>query len=188
MNKNYETRIFDCDLQTRNMGDAQKVKVIEGYFAKFYTIVDRGGWYEEMGRYCFNNFASRDVRALVNHNWDLPLGRTGNSTLMLRVDDLGLYGTIVINENDTEALNLYARVERGDVNQCSIGFNVLKEMREDYHGSYKFTVEEVDLFEVSACTLPAYENTTLEVRSNLLGGNKDNPKQKELLAKMENRK
>src|SRR5699024_3753528 len=83
----------------------------------------------------------------------------------LKVDSRGLWGSIKINENDTDAVNLYERVKRGDVDQCSFGFNILDETteyRDD--GSVKWTINEIDLHEVSVVTFPAYGDTSVQAR------------------------
>ena len=62
-------------------------------------------------------------------------------------------------------MNLYARVQRGDVSQCSIGFDIIDEeteYRED--GGAHWTIREIKLYEVSACTFPAYEETAISAR------------------------
>ena len=62
-------------------------------------------------------------------------------------------------------MNLYSRVERGDVNQCSFGFEILSEetdFRDD--GTVHFTITEVRLHEVSVCTFPAYAETSVQAR------------------------
>lgn len=62
-------------------------------------------------------------------------------------------------------MNLYERVKRGDVDQCSFGFNIVREetdWRDD--GTVKWTIREVDLHEVSVCTFPAYEDTGVQAR------------------------
>jgi HK97 family phage prohead protease len=71
----------------------------------------------------------------------------------------------VINPNDQDAMNLYERVKRGDVDQCSFGFNIVSEeteFRDD--GSIHWTITEVELHEVSVCTFPAYEDTNVSAR------------------------
>ena len=76
-----------------------------------------------------------------------------------------MWGSIKINEKDTDAINLYERVKRGDVDQCSFGFNILSEetdWRDD--GTVKWKIKEVDLHEVSVCTFPAYEDTGVQAR------------------------
>ena len=93
------------------------------------------------------------------------LGRTTAGTLTLRVDERGLFGTILINAEDQDACNLYARVKRGDVSQCSFGFDILQESvehRED--GMTVWHLQRVKLWEVSVCTFPAYEETGVQAR------------------------
>ena len=93
------------------------------------------------------------------------LGRNKAGTLELREDSHGLWGRIAINPNDSEAVNLYERVKRGDVDQCSFGFEIVKEdseIRDD--GSVHFTIREVRLYEVSVVTFPAYSETSVSAR------------------------
>jgi HK97 family phage prohead protease len=142
--------------------------LIEGYFAVFNRQTELWpGAFEEIAPTAFNNTMGNDVRALINHETKLVLGRNKAGTLELRIDSHGLWGSIRINPKDTDAVNLYERVKRGDVDQCSFGFNILKETtdwRDD--GSVKWIIEEVDLHEVSVCTFPAYEETGVQARSN----------------------
>lgn len=77
-------------------------------------------------------------------------------------------------------MNLYSRVQRGDVDQCSFGFNILDEAMETRDdGSYKFTIKAIELFEVSVVTFPAYADTAVEARSKQI----ENMEKRELLAK-----
>ena len=141
--------------------------VIEGYFAVFDSNYDIApGMSESIARGAFANSLSGDIRALVNHDTTLVIGRTTVRTLELREDERGLWGRIVINPKDSDATNAYARVERGDVSQCSIGFDIVKEdteIRED--GSVHWTIRDVKLWEVSLCTFPAYEETSIDARA-----------------------
>lgn len=140
---------------------------IEGYFAVFnsnYEIAPDMS--ESIAPGAFDNTIADDVRALINHDTTLVLGRTKAGTLQLRTDNHGLWGHIDINPNDTDAMNLYNRVQRGDVDQCSFGFDILNEetdFRED--GSVHWTIKEVKLYEVSPCTFPAYEETNIAART-----------------------
>ena len=95
----------------------------------------------------------------------MVLGRTKAGTLELRTDSHGLWGKVTINENDTDAMNLYERVKRGDVDQCSFGFDIESEDT-DYSddGSVHWTIRKVRLYEVSVCTFPAYESTSVSAR------------------------
>ena len=157
-------RTVSTEFSTREDGEDLK---IEGYFAVFDSVYEIGpGMSESIAPGAFSKTLSGDIRALTNHDTTLVLGRTKAHTLELREDSHGLWGSIKINRNDADAMNLYERVKRGDVDQCSFGFNIRSEdtdIRED--GSVHWTLRDVDLFEVSACTFPAYEETSISARS-----------------------
>lgn len=140
---------------------------IEGYFAVFDSIYDLGnGMSESIAPGAFSSTLSGDIRALVNHDTTLVLGRTSAHTLEVRQDEHGLWGKIRINPNDQDAMNLYARVKRGDVSQCSIGFNICSEetdFRDD--GTIHWTITDIELFEVTCCTFPAYQSTAIAARA-----------------------
>lgn len=151
--------------ETREDGDNL---TIEGYFAVFNSIYDMGsGMTESIAPGAFDGTISDDVRALVNHDTTLVLGRTQAHTLEIRQDEHGLWGKITINPNDGDAMNLYARVKRGDVNQCSFGFDILDEETE-YRGESEvhWTIKAVKLYEVSAVTFPAYKETAISARKH----------------------
>ena len=108
---------------------------IEGYFAVFGSTYDMWPGASE---------------SIDPHAFDEALG-----------DDV----RVLINPDDTDAMNAYARNKRGDVNQASFGFDILDEdteYRED--GSVHWTVKKVKLYEVSLCTFPAYRETELQAR------------------------
>lgn len=142
--------------------------VIEGYFAVFDSIYDMGyGMTESIAPGAFSNTISGDVRALIDHDTRLVLGRTTAHTLELREDSHGLWGKISINPRDSEAMNLYERVKRGDVSQCSFGFNVIAEEASfPTDDAVHWTIKEVELFEVSCCTFPAYAETAISARKH----------------------
>ena len=157
-------RTISTEFQTREDGDDLK---IEGYFAVFDSVYEIApGLTESIAPGAFTKTLSRDIRALTNHDTTLVLGRTKAHTLELREDNHGLWGSVTINPKDSDAMNLYERVKRGDVDQCSFGFDIRSEdtdIRED--GSIHWTIREVDLYEVSACTFQAYEETGISARA-----------------------
>lgn len=159
-----QVRSVPTEFNTRE--DGEKLS-IEGYFAVFdsnYEIAP--GMSESIKSGAFSDTISGDIRALINHDTTLVLGRTKANTLELREDSHGLWGHITINPNDGDAMNLYERVKRGDVDQCSIGFNIRSEDTEiSPDGDVHWTITGVDLFEVSCCTFPAYEETNIAARS-----------------------
>lgn len=140
---------------------------IEGYFAVFDSVYDIGdGMSESVAPGAFDRTLSGDIRALINHDTTLVLGRTKANTLQLKTDAHGLWGHIDVNRNDVDAMNLYARVQRGDVNQCSFGFDIRSEDTDiSDNGDIHWTIKDVDLHEVSCCTFPAYEQTNISARS-----------------------
>ena len=158
-----QLRSVATEFATRQDGDTPH---ISGYFAVFNSIYEIApGMSESIAPGAFSRTLSNDVRALINHDSTLVLGRTKAHTLELREDERGLWGDVAINPNDGDAMNLYERVKRGDVDQCSFGFEIVNEetdFRED--GSVHWTIKEINLFEVSACTFPAYEATNISAR------------------------
>lgn len=160
-----QVRSAPTEFQTREDGNNLS---IEGYFAVFNSNYDIApGLSESIAPGAFTSSMSGDIRALINHDTTLVLGRTKAGTLTLREDAHGLWGHVDINPNDVDAMNLYERVKRGDVDQCSIGFDIRSEdtdIRED--GSIHWTLKDVDLWEVSCCTFPAYQETNIAARAN----------------------
>ncbi|SOB47157.1 Prophage pi2 protein 32 [Lactococcus piscium] len=154
-------------LNTRDNTNDDEMK-ITGYFVVFNSETNLyESVFEEISDKAFENIDLSDIRALADHDTAKILGRTKSQTLTLSVDEKGLYGEITINKNDTEAVNLYERVKRGDIDQCSFGFNILNEiMEQKADGSVKWTITEIELFEVSVVTFPAYADTAVEARSN----------------------
>lgn len=139
---------------------------IEGYFAVYNSRYDLwDGAYETIAPGAFDGETDGDVRALANHDSTLVLGRTTAGTLTLRTDERGLWGSIVVNQQDQDAMNLYERVRRGDVSQCSFGFDILDQDVQYQDGEPTvWTIRKVKLYEVSVVTFPAYTDTSVTVR------------------------
>lgn len=140
---------------------------LEGYFAVFnrnYEIFP--GATESIAPGAFDGSINDDVRALYNHNSDIVLGRTSAGTMELRQDAHGLWGRVKINRDDTDAMNAYRRIQRGDITGCSFGFDIeaqVAEYRDD--GTVHWTITSIaPLYEVSPCTFPAYVDTTVVAR------------------------
>lgn len=164
MNLQQRNAYFRSKFKTREEGAE---KIIEGYFIVYdqrtelwddcYEVICAGA--------CTNSIAKNDVRALYNHDTNAVLGRESASTLVLNSDSYGVYGTVIINQADTEALNIYERVKRGDIDGCSFGFYpTIEERQEETDGSVTFSVKEADVLEVSVCPFPAYPTTSIQAR------------------------
>lgn len=149
---------------TRATEDEQN-KVIEGYFVLFNEKTELfEGVFEEIAPEAFDNTLDNDIRALWNHNTQYVLGRNKNGTLAISVDGKGVYGKITL-PNTSYANDLHELVKRGDVSQCSFGFNILdEEWTQNTDGTELFRVKKVDLHEISVVTFPAYEGTSVTAR------------------------
>ncbi len=139
---------------------------IEGYFSVFNTNYELWeGATESISQGAFSETLGGDIRALIDHETRLVLGRNKAGTLELREDSHGLWGKIRINQNDTDAMNLYSRIQRGDVDQCSFGFDILDENTEyRKDGTVHWEIRKVKLYEVSVVTFPAYQDTSVSAR------------------------
>ena len=134
-----EVRPIATEFTARNEGDAP---TIEGYFAVFNSLYEIApGMTESVAPGAFSRTLANDIRALTNHDTTLVLGRTKAHTLELREDEHGLWGKVSINPNDRDAMNLYERVKRGDVDQCSFGFEIVDEhLTEDGRREYTMSI------------------------------------------------
>lgn len=143
----------------------------DGYAAVFNQVTDLG-WFREVirpGAFARAITEKQDVRCLQNHDDNLVLGRTKNETLALQEDSKGLKFSCDFPDTQT-AKDLRALLDRGDVDSCSFGFIVRKqtwteERLED--GTIQDTreIQDVDLFDVSIVTFPAYSGTSCEGRA-----------------------
>lgn len=161
MAKTKETRTFDITkLNTRDATEEQP-SMITGYAAVFNSKTSIGGWFDEIiapGAFARALSENGDIRALFNHNWDNVLGRTKSGTLRLEEDAKGLKFEVEL-PNTSTGRDLAESMSRGDINQCSFGFWVTEE-EWDYNVEPALrTVKEVELYEISVVSIPAYDDT-----------------------------
>ncbi|MEK4779834.1 HK97 family phage prohead protease [Bacillus sp. FSL L8-0199] len=172
MAKTKETRTFDITkLSTRDATEEQPSK-ITGYAAVFNSKTTIGGWFDEViepGAFARSLSENSDIRALFNHNWDNVLGRTKSGTLRLEEDEKGLKFEIEL-PNTSVGRDLAESMSRGDINQCSFGFWITEE-NWDYNVEPALrTIKEVELYEISVVSIPAYDDTEVSlVRSKEIG-------------------
>ena len=155
---------------------------ISGYAAVFDSLSeDLGGFKETIHPKAFDRALreKHDVRALVDHDQSRIVGRTKSGTLKLSTDEKGL--RVAIKPPDTSVgRDLLTSIRRGDIDQMSFAFQVLEERwkwakraadadadADSDSGSDVDIRELLDLklFDVSAVTYPAYEQTAIDVRS-----------------------
>jgi hypothetical protein len=137
---------------------------IAGYAAVFDQLSeDLGGFREKILPGAFSRClgSDPDVRCLFNHNADIVLGRTKAGTLRLSEDRTGLYFDCDLP--DTQAgRDVRASVKRGDITQCSFGFQTIGQNWKDNGTMRELT--DVELFDVSPVTYPAYSQTSVSAR------------------------
>lgn len=102
--------------------------ILEGFFVRYDDVYEVGpGATESIAPGAFTDSIHGDVRALYNHNTDVVLGRTSAGTLQLEDRSEGLWGRITVNPKDSQAMNVYERIARGDIDGCSFGFDIEKQ-------------------------------------------------------------
>jgi len=168
-----QTKITRCyNFEMRTSRDEQERGIIEGYAIVYDSETDLGYFREIIKSGALKNTDLKDVRFLVNHNTDMiPLARSRNnnenSTMQLIVDEKGLKIRVKLDiENNTEARNLYSAIERGDITGMSFMFTIRAEKWDDEDTDHpKRTITDIEqVFEVSAVTFPAYEETEINAR------------------------
>lgn len=125
---------------------------------------DLGGFKEIIKRGAFGDSINGDVRALVEHDTKLILGRTTSGTLNIQEDEQGLFIEIAPPETRT-ASELITSIERGDISGMSFGFTVNQDGSAwDFNQSPAIrTITSAHLSEITITSLPAYRATNVEV-------------------------
>ena len=136
--------------------------ILEGYASVFNSETDLGAFREVIKPGAFDGVMDNDVRALINHDPNLVLGRTTNGTLELSVDERGLKYKVKLG-NQTFARDFYESVKRGDISQSSFAFTI-----DEQSWNEERTVRSIDkvrtLLDVSPVTYPAYSAATVQAR------------------------
>lgn len=159
-------RTFDItELKTRGGTGEEEPSMISGYASVFNSKASIGDYFQEVitpGAFARSIAENSDVRALFNHNWDNVLGRTKNGTLRLTEDERGLKFEVDL-PNTTVARDLAESLKRGDINQCSFGFIPTEESFDYSVEPVLRTISEVELYEISVVSIPAYEDTEVSL-------------------------
>lgn len=171
MNNKYEQRIYNFDIRAEQNEDEQGV--ITGRPIVYNSKTDLGYFDEVIELGALNGADLKDVRFLVNHDTSMiPLARSrnnnANSTMQLSVDDQGMAIRVNLDvKNNSEARNLYSAIERGDISGMSFMFRIddeeWTELESDHPTRHVRKIS--DVVEVSACTFPAYDDTTISTRN-----------------------
>ena len=170
MKDNKEIRAFTFEVRAKE--DESHGHILEGRPIVYDQRTDLG-WHDEIiENGALTDTDLKDVRFLVNHNTDMiPLARSRNnnenSTMQMSVDDEGMTIRVDLDvENNAEAKNLYSAVSRGDIDGMSFMFKVDGDKWDDIESDHPTrTITAISkVFEVSAVTFPAYEQTSIQAR------------------------
>lgn len=160
-----EKRVYNTKIEIRNDGEAP---VVRGYAAVFNSESnDLGGFIELIDEEAFKDVLFDDVRALIDHESRYILGRTTSGTLRIGTDEKGLWYEYD-SPKTSYANDLLESMKRGDITQSSFGFVIAKDgdnWERKGDTTYR-TINKVErLFDVSPVTYPAYNDTTVAMRS-----------------------
>jgi HK97 family phage prohead protease len=164
--KKIERRTYTVrDIETRQEDDG--TMRLSGYAAVFNDASVPLPFKESIAPGAFRKTLAEtpDVRLLINHE-GLPLARTKNGTLTLREDDRGLYMDAEIADTQ-EGRDLYTLVQRGDLDQMSFAFRVVRQKWSEDRSTRVLTELSLADGDVSVVTYPAYPTTSVEAREHL---------------------
>jgi len=160
-----EKRVLDTEFRIETRDDKQMVEGIAAVFNRLSE--DLGGFREKIDPGAFDDVMNNDVRALINHEPNLVLGRTTAGTLELFVTPEGL-GYRYSDPDTSYSRDLQKSLKRGDVNQSSFAFSIPDggDVWEKDGDAWIRTIKKVSrLYDVSPVTYPAYPDTKVAARS-----------------------
>lgn len=186
-----ERRYVNIPLEVRAAEDGkEESRTIRGYAAVFNTdnsqLDQEGrGFTERLDPHCFDGVINKsDVCALYEHDYAtgiLARCTNGKGTMKLSIDKKGLLCEFDL-PNTTLGDNVLESVKRGDLRGMSFSFTTkADEWSHDDNDNYTRTIKEVDkLFDVSLVAMPAYDKTSVDLRSVALTNDpKPEPKKAE---------
>lgn len=182
MDSDIERRAFDDGVEVRASGDGKNK--LTGYALKWGVRYNMGWFTEEISREALNDSDMSDVRALLNHDPNMVLGRTKSGTLKLEQDSTGL--RYEIDLPDTQAArDLSVSVQRGDISQSSWGFTLRVDDSDNgdewkrENGKDHRVIKRVErVFDVSPVTFPSNPDTSVAKRSRDHFGHADENEEK----------
>ena len=172
MNKQkVECRAFLFDVAAEEVEGKRR---LTGRPIVFNSLTNIGPFDEIIEPGALDNTDLRDVRFLVNHNTSMiPLARSRNnnenSTMQLMPDADGMNIRVDIDiENNMDSRALSSAVDRGDITGMSFMMSGIIDRWEDPRSEHpkRHILSIGRVLEVSACTFPAYADTSIEARSN----------------------
>jgi HK97 family phage prohead protease len=148
------------NLELREVGDGN---TFVGYAAVFDSPSEPMPFIEYVRKGAFTKTLKdgADVRFLIDHE-GVPLARTKSGTLTLEEDERGLRVEASLDPMNPDAQRVISAMRRGDLSQMSFAFRTIKD---SWNTDYSVReLKEVQLYDVSVVTYPAYEDTVAELR------------------------
>jgi hypothetical protein len=160
-----EFRAVARGVETR-AASAEGLPTAHGYAALFNSETDIGGyWREQFAPGAFTrSLAERDVIAVHSHDTGRVVGRIGAGTLTLREDETGLAFENPLPDT-SDGRDLAVQIARGDIAGMSFAFRARKEEWDETIDPPRRTVLEADLYEITYTPMPAYDDTSVGLRS-----------------------
>lgn len=167
---------YASKMTVEERGDQGDEMALVGYAATYNSLSKPlpQGFVEKIAPGAFDRALAekQDCRCLFNHDSSRVLGRVSSGTLKLSSDDKGLKFRCALDPNQQAHRDLHAAVKRGDISDCSFAFSPNGEDGHDFDdvrqqdGSWLMirTLKDVNLYDVSAVTHPAYNDTSVQAR------------------------
>ncbi|MCG0715649.1 phage major capsid protein [Lactiplantibacillus plantarum] len=148
--------------------DKQQPKTIEGYALLFNSpSKDLGGFVEVIDPAALDGVDLSNVIMLDQHDYSKPLASVKAGTLKLDTDDKGLHFVATLDDSVSYANDAYQNVKSGNVDSMSFRFDIndgSDEFSRDEDGKITRTIKQVkSLFEISTVTIPAYDDSNVQV-------------------------
>jgi len=159
---------------TLDLRQADNGTTLYGYAALFDSPSEPMPFIEYVKRGAFSKTLNdgADVRLLIDHE-GVPLARTKSGTMRLMEDERGLAVEADLDPMNPDAARVISAMKRGDLSQMSFAFRTIKDSWSDDRSTRE--LREVQLYDVSVVTFPAYEETVAEIRSRLLQTEESQP-------------
>lgn len=154
---------------TKDKVDNKDGKKISGYAIVFNKpskpIPDgKSSFTEIIDPKALQNTDLSDVVMLSNHDYSKPLATVKAGTLKLDVDEKGLHFEATL-PNTTDGSDTFENVKAGNIDSASFRFaNASDQWSKDENGNITRTITNIgDIFEISSVTIPAYDDSSVEV-------------------------
>lgn len=165
-------RAFDAAFETRESDDSNS-GIVTGRPVVIGARTDLGLCDEVIDPGALLKTNLRDVRLCLNHDTGFVYARSrannGNSTMQIMTDAMGLEFTAGLAiDQSAKARDLYTAIKRGDIDKMSFMFTIdgyeWENLESDHPTRHITSIGTI--YEISAVTFPAYEQTSIEARSS----------------------